>query len=244
MRLLEVEKDTVNRVILRAGVHCAKVFSELLTSLEMTEVQLDELWTFIKKEKFRQFRRPQKPLRPSMDLAGHRRPTLLLITFWIGGCEFEDARQMLKDLTDRLIAKPLFVSDELSHYRTVLGELFHELVPQAPTDKPERPRNPERVIDTDLDYAAVHKTRQGAKVIKLERKVGHGSGRSILTRLANSPSHSVKTAYIERSNLDWRLWDAHLTRKATTVARSMRWLKAKFATCVACYNLMWPYETT
>lgn len=50
-RLLELDKDTVNRVILRAGEHCAKVLSELLTSLEMTEVQLDELWTFIKKRK-------------------------------------------------------------------------------------------------------------------------------------------------------------------------------------------------
>ena len=50
-RLLELDKDTVNRVILRAGEHCATVLSELLTSLEMTEVQLDELWTFIKKRK-------------------------------------------------------------------------------------------------------------------------------------------------------------------------------------------------
>lgn len=50
-RLLEMDKDTVNRVILRAGEHCAYVLSGLLTSLELTETQLDELWTFIKKRK-------------------------------------------------------------------------------------------------------------------------------------------------------------------------------------------------
>jgi len=50
-RLLELDKDTVNRVILRAGEHCARVLSGLLTSLEMTEAQLDELWTFVKKRK-------------------------------------------------------------------------------------------------------------------------------------------------------------------------------------------------
>ena len=50
-RLLEIDKDTVNRVILRAGEHCAQVLSGLLTSLNMTEVQLDELWTFVKKRK-------------------------------------------------------------------------------------------------------------------------------------------------------------------------------------------------
>lgn len=50
-RLLGMDKDTVNRVILRAGEHCARVLSELLTSLELTEAQLDELWTFVKKRK-------------------------------------------------------------------------------------------------------------------------------------------------------------------------------------------------
>ena len=155
----------------------------------------------------------------------------------------DDARRILKDLTDRCQGKPLFVSDELSHYGTVLGELFHELVPAAPTGKPGRPPSPERVIDDDLHYATVHKTRQNGRVIKVERKVVHGSEQEICARLEKSPSQTVNTAYIERSNLDWRLWDAHLARKAPTVARSMRWLKAKFAICVACYNLIRPHET-
>ena len=50
-RLLGLDKDTVNRVILRAGEHCANVLSGLLTSLKLTEVQLDELWSFVKKKK-------------------------------------------------------------------------------------------------------------------------------------------------------------------------------------------------
>ena len=50
-RLLELDKDTVNRVILRAGEHCARVLSGLLTSLQLTEAQLDELWIFVKKRK-------------------------------------------------------------------------------------------------------------------------------------------------------------------------------------------------
>ena len=155
----------------------------------------------------------------------------------------DDARRMLKDLIARCQGKPLFVSDELPHYGTVLGELLHELVPSVPTGKAGRPRNPERVIDADLDYATVHKTRQGGQVIKVERKVVHGSEQHVLARLAKSPSQTVNTAYVERSNLDWRLWDAHLARKAPTVAHSMRWLKAKFAICVACYNLIRPRET-
>ena len=125
-----------------------------------------------------------------------------MITFWIGGRELDDARRMLKDLTVRCQGKPLFVSDELPHYGTVLGELFHELVPPAPTGRPGRPRNPELVIEADLDYATVNKTRQGSQVIKVERKVVYGSEQHVLARLAKSPSQTINTAYIERSNLD------------------------------------------
>lgn len=49
-RLLGLDKNTVNDVILRIGFHCAKVLDQLLTSLSMTEVQLDELWAFVKKK--------------------------------------------------------------------------------------------------------------------------------------------------------------------------------------------------
>lgn len=150
---------------------------------------------------------------------------------------------MLKDLTVRCRDKPLFVSDELPHYGSVLGELFHELIPSKPTGKPGRPRNTVRVIDDDLDYATVHKTRQDGRVIKVERKVVHGSEQNVLARLAKSPSQTINTSYVERTNLDWRLWDAHLTRKAPTVARSKRWLKAKFAICAACYNFVRPHES-
>ncbi len=48
-RLLDINKNTVNRVILRAGEHCELVLSNLLRSLKLKEVQLDELWAFVKK---------------------------------------------------------------------------------------------------------------------------------------------------------------------------------------------------
>ena len=49
-RILGLDKDAVNRVILKAGVHCAKVLENLLVQLDLTEVQLDELWTFLEKK--------------------------------------------------------------------------------------------------------------------------------------------------------------------------------------------------
>ena len=170
-------------------------------------------------------------------------PSRLLITFWIGRRELVDARQMLQDLASRSRAKPLFVSDELPHYATVLAELYHVLVPSTRTGKPGRPKKAEQVIDADLDYATVHKTRESGRVVQVDRRVVFGSEQSVRDRLEDSPSQKINTAYIERSNLDWRLWDSHLVRKSLTFARSLRWLRAKFAIIVSCYNLIRPHGT-
>lgn len=150
---------------------------------------------------------------------------------------------MIKELASRCQGKPLFASDELSHYATVLAEQFHTLLPAVRTGKPGRPRKPTKVIDDDLCYATVRKTRQGGKVVKVDLKVVYGDETAVAERLEQTPSQTINTAYVERSNLDWRLWDAHLVRKAPTVARAMEWLKAKFAICVACYNFIRPHET-
>ena len=170
--------------------------------------------------------------------------TRLLIAFWIGGREVADARHLLDTLCARGGAqKPLFVSDELSHYGTVLEERFHQEIPSPPTGKRGRPKNPERVIDPDLDYATVHKTREHGRVIKVEKRVVYGSESSVQDRLENSPSQTINTAYVERTNLNWRVWDAHLTRKGLTFAHARRWLRAKFAITVAVYDLVRPHET-
>lgn len=51
-RIKGVSKDTVQRVLERAKSHCEKVLSELLRDLNLSECQLDELWSFIKKRVF------------------------------------------------------------------------------------------------------------------------------------------------------------------------------------------------
>jgi transposase-like protein len=50
-RILNLSKDGVNKVILKAGNHAQKVLSDLLHSLNMNECQLDELWSFVQKKR-------------------------------------------------------------------------------------------------------------------------------------------------------------------------------------------------
>lgn len=63
--ILELDKDAVNRVINKAGKHCAHVLSNLIRSLQLEECQLDELWSFVQKKRLF----PKKTT--DMDTGGH-----------------------------------------------------------------------------------------------------------------------------------------------------------------------------
>jgi len=71
-RLLDLNKDTVNRVILRAGEHCQLVLSSLLRSLKLKETQLDELWAFVKKRKIL----ANNSLKKNLEESGSGRPLI------------------------------------------------------------------------------------------------------------------------------------------------------------------------
>ncbi len=151
---------------------------------------------------------------------------------------------MIESLVARLSEhKPLFTSDELTHYTNLLAEVFHDEIPVLPTGKPGRPRLPEKLVHADLDYAVVHKTRVDGHVVHVARRIVFGDPERIDKRLENSPSQTINTAYVERSNGTLRQMDAHLRRKSLTFAKADRWLKAKFALVAAWYNLVRPHTS-
>lgn len=49
-RILGLSKDAVNHVILKAGEYCAGVMKQILVDLQLTEAQMDELWSFVEKK--------------------------------------------------------------------------------------------------------------------------------------------------------------------------------------------------
>ena len=50
-RILSLDKDAVNRIVLKAGKHCKEILENLIRDLCLNECQLDELWAFVKKRK-------------------------------------------------------------------------------------------------------------------------------------------------------------------------------------------------
>jgi hypothetical protein len=150
---------------------------------------------------------------------------------------------MIIDVAKRLTNMPLFISDELPHYATVLSEYYSTTVEVKRSGRSGRPKNPIRVIDPNLKYAVVHKTRTGSKISSVEKKIIFGDKKIIMKMLKNSPSPTINTSYIERSNGTIRLWNSHLTRKSYRFAKSLAWLKSKLAITLVYYNFIMPHST-
>jgi hypothetical protein len=166
-----------------------------------------------------------------------------LISYYVGYRKLYDAKEMISDLSKRLIGKSLFTSDKLIYYKTVLSDIFSKTQSISKTGKPGRPKNPVKIIDTDLLYATVHKKRKSHKVKRVERKIVYDTEEQIKDKFNNSPNKTINTSYIERSNATLRLWDSHLTRKSYTFAKYIDFIRVKLAICISFYNFIKSYGT-
>jgi hypothetical protein len=87
----------------------------------------------------------------------------------IGERTLERPVEFILVLKSKTSKKPLFVSDGLPHYEHALVNTYSTVVLPSRTGSRGRPRGPRRIIDTDLDYAMVHKTRSKGRVVRIER---------------------------------------------------------------------------
>ena len=167
----------------------------------------------------------------------------LIINFFIGQRTLEDCRLFIKDLIKRIRSKPLFTSDELPHYQTALLENFSHQENQPKTGKRGRPKKPKLVIDPELQYATIHKTRKNGKVVKVERNVVFGDPKLIdQTIEASEMSNSINTSFIERSNLTLRNHNRKVARKTLCFAKLKQALEAQTNIVITYYNFSKPHR--
>lgn len=161
----------------------------------------------------------------------------LLISFFIGQRTLEDCKQFIDDLTGRIKTKPLFTSDELVHYQTTLAGQFCTFEEQEKTGKRGRPRAARQIVDPELKYATVHKTRENGKVVKVTRNIVFGDAEEVSKILDSSPvSKTINTAFVERSNLTLRNHSRNLTRKTICFAKIKQGLLAQLCIVATYYN--------
>jgi transposase-like protein len=76
----------------------------------------------------------------------------LIICALVGDRTLKSCREYFKKLLARIDNKPLFVSDELVHYETVLKENFStSTIPERKGNRGRKPTKPKLTVDEDLN---------------------------------------------------------------------------------------------
>ncbi len=216
-RLLHTTPQTVLRILPRLGEHAQRVAASHLQDHRPGEVQLDELWSFLKKKEknVKEVEALRQELGDCWVWVAFDPVGKVVLGFVIGKRTKENAIRLLRNVRARLGegCLPLFTSDELACYQDALVEVYGTEV--QPLRQGERGRFPlpVKVPPPGLIYAVVHKEREENRVVKVTREVRLGGEAAVARALAASPvSEKVNTSFIERQNGKLRADNGRLVR--------------------------------
>lgn len=148
--------------------------------------------------------------------------------------EADEFIQKIKEHSDG--KAPLFLSDGWSSYEELLQKHYSTLIP-VPYSGKGRPKKPIRLVDPELLYAQVVKTKQKGKLVSLETRVLIGSEEQIQQRIQqDGRGNLINTSFVESRNTNYRKDNKRLTRKTQCHSKKVKVHDAQIDFITAIYN--------
>jgi IS1 family transposase len=226
-RIHGVKPDTVLEWLKKAGQHCEMLSAYMMQDLNVTQVQLDELWTFVhKKERMLQeWEKLHSEWGDTWIWVAFDPVHKLVIAVLVGERTEEEAVGFLARLRQRLAdaCQPLLTSDSLPHYAGAILQAFGVWVrPQRQGNRGRFPK-PRQVPPEGLKYATVHKERKKGRVVSVTTRIIYGRQEEILA-LLESIGQKINTSFVERINLTLRHLVSRLHRKTLCFSKERKYL--------------------
>lgn len=191
-RLTGHNRNTIMRLGVKVGQGCAAVHGRLMVNLQVSRVELDEVWSFVKKKK--------KNVRPTedqehvgdqfiyiaMDSTGKA-----ILSWLVGKRSTRNTITFVEDVRRRVIGNPEISTDGFAPYVRAVDEAFDGHASHGIVDKQE-------VIIAKGPNADNYYAKQ--VLVKVER-----------TAISGDP-RTISTSFIERQNLTLRMSQRRLTR--------------------------------
>ena len=226
-------RDTLRRWRRRA-VPCARAVDEdFVTDLTVRDLELDEQWSFAGRKKAAfadSSERGEAWWHKSMA-----RGSRLLVEQFVSPRTPEAAEMLVNQSFDRLApgCLPRVSSDGYDAYTQPLTEQVravkvYPLRWALMKGRAGRPPKPKTIPDPALVYGQVEKTREGRKVVKVEKKLVLGSP---ATELAY-----ISTSLLERQNGTARSRNRYLVRKTYAFAKTVPYLDDQCGVDKTFYN--------
>lgn len=247
-RIVGIDKDTVCDWLDKSGRHCRAVTTYLFNNLHITECQLDELWSFVRKKEAR-----LNALEKILMLYGDAwvwiafAPEWRLVPAFVIGKRVQENADLLIERLKTVSCGfiPFFTSDQLAHYPNALlnGYGIPEVILDIPGKRGRKPK-PKLLPPSNLLYAQVVKRRDGGRVVEITKKIIFGDEKTIQACLtASTASRTINTSFVERNNLTCRQSNGRLSRKVLSFSKDLTWMEKHLWLSLAYYHFVLPHSS-
>lgn len=243
-RVFGQDPNTIEAWLRQAAEHMEAVSHYMIHDLQLSQVQLDEMWALLGHRDTTAGCPTRRAVR--WVWAGIDPVSKLLLACVVGDRSLETAQLLIHTIASLLAPDciPLFLSDQWSPYATALLTHFGHWVSIPRRYKRGRSPQPRWMPLPGLTYAQLVKRREKGRVVDVSYRVVYGTIEKVTAILKQSGvGKVVNTAFIERINLSIRHGVAALKRKALNLAKTDPGLVDQLALRRTYYNFCLPHTS-
>lgn len=237
-----ITEETALMWLKRAAKQADIINAQLMHDLAVTEIQLDEMWNFIR----RKCSEDSMPGGESPETSEDGRQWVwisfaaefrLMLATVVGPRTSESALSLIQKTANIVKGVPCFFSDGFSSYLQALITVYHQIITFPHTGKRGRPKNPVTKPHSDLVYGQIIKEKKGGRLKALQKRVLCGAER--LEKLGLK----ISTSLIERLNLTLRQSLAPLVRKGLGFCKDRELMRKRVTFFQVFYNFSRPHQS-
>ncbi len=216
-RLCDVEKRTVLNLLKAAGENCERMLEQRIRNVPCDDVQLDEIWTYVKKKEHRKTAedKGRDDIGDQFVFIAIERNTKLVITWHLGRRNGVNTQDFITKLRCATAAQRFQLSsDAFQAYRTAIEWGLHDRADYA------------QIIKL---YGKLPTGRESYRPPKIKG--------TIKADILGHPNPKlVCTSHVERKNGSFRQWCKRFTRLTYSFSKKRENLRAACALHFAYYN--------
>jgi IS1 family transposase len=222
-RITGVHRDTILRLLETVSKKCEKISEGMIDNIHVRYLQVDEIWTFVKKKQKRLTPEEQKAeeLGDQYVFVGIDAETKLVLSYMVGKRDGRTAYLFMQNLNNRVAGRFQLTTDAFRAYLDAVDFTF----------------------GVDIDYAQLKKLYNGNGAGREGYSPSDINGTVPLPITGKPNLENISTSFVERQNLTMRMGMRRFTRLTNGFSKKRKNLKYAVALHFFYYNFIRIHQT-